>query len=271
MNGTDSGGARREYSAYRADRAHGRLTPEGGALRPPVGLNGPRRSSNLCPVQNQSRSNSREQIMKTLIRLLFTLVPALCLAPTAFAEGDAATGESLFAICVACHGANGEGNKALNAPSNAGQDDWYVVRQLKNFKEGIRGADPKDIYGAQMRPMAMALADDQAIEDVAAYVATLSAPSPAITVDGDVGVGKQLYSTCTACHGGKGEGNKALNAPRLTGQHDWYTVRQLQNFKTGVRGAHPKDTYGAQMRPMAAILADDAAMNNVAAYIATLE
>jgi len=209
--------------------------------------------------------------MKTLIRLLFVLVPAMCLAPAAFAAGDAATGKTLFGICVACHGANAEGNQALNAPSNAGQDEWYVVRQLKNFKEGIRGADPKDTYGAQMRPMAMALTDDQAIADVAAYIATLSAPTPAITVEGDTAIGKQLYGVCTACHGGSGEGNKALNAPRLTGQHDWYTVRQLQNFKAGIRGAHPKDVYGAQMRPMAAVLADDQAIANVSAYISTLK
>ena len=209
--------------------------------------------------------------MKILIRFLLTLVSALYLAPAAFAEGDVEQGKTLFAICVACHGANAEGNQTLNAPRNAGQDEWYVVRQLKNFKEGIRGADPKDIFGAQMRPMALVLADDEAVADVAAYIATLSAPAPAKTVDGDVAVGKQLYAVCTACHGGSGEGNEALNAPRLSQQHDWYTVRQLQNYKAGIRGAHPKDIYGAQMRPMAAILADDAAINAVAAYIATLE
>ncbi|GIT06706.1 MAG: hypothetical protein CM1200mP30_03360 [Pseudomonadota bacterium] len=45
--------------------------------------------------------------------------------------------------------------------------------QLKNFKAGIRGADPKDKYGMQMRPMAMTLADDQSIRDMAAYVSSM--------------------------------------------------------------------------------------------------
>ncbi|MBQ31032.1 MAG: hypothetical protein CL923_00455 [Deltaproteobacteria bacterium] len=36
------------------------------------------------------------------------------------------------------------------------------------------------------------------------------------------------------------------------------------------RGAHPKDMFGMQMRPMAMTLANDAAVNNVAAYIASL-
>ena len=92
---------------------------------------------------------------------------------TALAAGDAAKGKTLYATCLACHGANGEGNKALNAPRLAGQEEWYVARQLKNFKDGIRGADANDIYGQQMRPMAQILADDQAIADVAAYIATL--------------------------------------------------------------------------------------------------
>jgi cytochrome c oxidase subunit 2 len=77
------------------------------------------------------------------------------------AAGDAEKGEQLFALCAACHGENAEGIAALNAPANAGQDPWYMTRQLKNFRAGIRGAHPDDTFGAQMRPMAMVLATDQ--------------------------------------------------------------------------------------------------------------
>jgi cytochrome c oxidase subunit 2 len=48
-------------------------------------------------------------------------------------------------------------------------------------------------------------------------------------------------------------------------------VRQLQNYKKGLRGAHPKDTFGAQMKPMAAMLANDQAINNVVVYIRSLK
>ena len=37
-----------------------------------------------------------------------------------------------------------------NAPRLKGMSDWYMVTQLKNFKQGIRGAHPKDLYGPQM-------------------------------------------------------------------------------------------------------------------------
>ena len=116
-----------------------------------------------------------------------------------------------------------------------------------------------------------ALTDDQAVEDVAAYVASLPTPTPAATLTGDVEAGKKAYVICVACHGEKGEGNKSLNAPRLSKQFDWYMVRQIDNFKAGIRGAHAQDIYGQQMRPMAMVLATDEQVNDVAAYIATLE
>ena len=92
-------------------------------------------------------------------------------APLA-AQGNPAAGKALFATCAACHGANGEGNVALNAPPIAGQEAWYVARQLRNFKAGIRGG-ANDAFGAQMAPMAQTLPDEQAMKNVAAYIATL--------------------------------------------------------------------------------------------------
>ncbi len=187
------------------------------------------------------------------------------------AEGDPQRGAELFQVCAACHGEYGEGNKALNAPANAGQNEWYVIRQLKNFRAGIRGADPNDTFGIQMRPMAMNLPDDQAVEDVAAFIVSLSEPELVKTIEGDIAAGKKAFEPCVPCHGERGEGSKSLNAPRLSKQHDWYIVRQIQNFKAGIRGSHPKDIYGAQMQPMAQLLATDEQVNDVAAFLATME
>ena len=61
----------------------------------------------------------------------------------------------------------------MNAPNLTLQQDWYVIRQLQNYKSGVRGTDPSDILGMQMRPMSMTLSNDKAIEDVAAYISTL--------------------------------------------------------------------------------------------------
>ena len=209
-----------------------------------------------------------------MIRLIvagMTLALSLGLTTTVYAAGDAEKGKVLFEVCAVCHGANGEGNSALHAPVIGGQEDWYVERQLKNFKAGFRAGDPRDIYGAQMRAMAMTLADDQAIADVAAYVSSLKPPKPPASVTGDAALGQASFVLCVACHGAKGEGNKALNSPKLTGQYDWYTVQQMKNYKEGIRGTNPQDIFGMQMRPMAMTLVDDAAINNMAAYINTLQ
>jgi cytochrome c553 len=44
---------------------------------------------------------------------------------------------------------------------------------MQNFKSGARGTNSSDIYGLQMAPMAQLLQDEQAIADVAAYLASL--------------------------------------------------------------------------------------------------
>lgn len=197
-------------------------------------------------------------------------IVALSISAASLFAGDAAVGKTKYMTCVACHGANGEGNPALKAPKLAGQEDWYVISQLQKFKDKIRGAHAKDIEGMQMAPMAMMLTTDADRANVAAYIKTLKPKASPETVKGDAVAGKAAFATCIACHGAKGEGNVALKAPKLTGQNDWYLVSQLKKFKSGVRGAHPKDIEGMQMAPMAKILADDAAINNVVAYINSL-
>jgi len=87
--------------------------------------------------------------------------------------GDPKAGATLYATCGACHGDNGAGNKDLGAPRIAGVDDWYLANELRKFKSGVRGMNPKDREGRLMRPMARTLADDDAIRNVVAYVETL--------------------------------------------------------------------------------------------------
>jgi len=189
---------------------------------------------------------------------------------SACAGGDATAGKPLFASCIACHGQNAEGNPALKAPLLAGQEDWYLSRQLNHFKTGIRGADERDIFGLQMRPMAMILATDQAVADVVAYIKTLPPAHATSSLDGDPQKGQPLYQLCATCHGQKAEGNLAYQAPRLAPQHDWYLLTQLKHFKAGIRGKAPHDTFGMQMQAVAMTLADEQAMKHVIAYIKTL-
>ena len=63
-------------------------------------------------------------------------------------------------------------NEALAAPRLTELQDWYQARQLRYFKDGIRGRSSGDIYGAQMASMSMTLTD-QTIADLIAYIDTL--------------------------------------------------------------------------------------------------
>lgn len=185
--------------------------------------------------------------------------------------GDPALGERQYAVCVACHGAQGEGNRDLNSPRLAGLDGWYIARQLEYFRTGVRGAHEDDVYGKQMAPMAATLPDDEAVANVVAYIDTFPVEPAPVTVVGDVARGERLYETCVSCHGPQAEGIWAMNAPWQAGMDDWYLARQLENFKRGIRGAHPDDLYGAQMAAMARVLRDSESVNDVVAYIASLQ
>ncbi len=88
-------------------------------------------------------------------------------------DGNARRGRTAFGTCAACHGADAQGNEALGAPALAGQNDWYLITQLKNFRAGYRGAHREDSFGAQMLTMSRTLTDDQAIIDVVSYINTL--------------------------------------------------------------------------------------------------
>lgn len=201
--------------------------------------------------------------------ILLAALWAVC--AQAAADGNVAAGQAHYAVCAGCHGFEGEGDAAVDAPKLAGLEDWYLTRQIEYFKQGIRGAEAGDVHGGRMAPLALALHDARAVEDVVAYIATLPDVAPAPTIEADAGRGRQLYALCSACHGAAGEGVAQLSSPRLAGLDDWYLASQLRLYRDGLRGAHAEDTYGQQMRPIMGALADEQAIADVVAYINTLE
>jgi len=202
--------------------------------------------------------------------MLLTSVLILAHASAAHAS-DTAAGKASYAVCATCHGRSGEGKRAMNAPKLAGLAGWYLKLQLEAFKSGVRGTANGDTYGMQMRPMATTLASATAEDDLIAYIVSLPAKPAKATIAGDIEAGRVQYEACVACHGQNAEGNQQLSSPRLAGQDDWYLLRQIRNFNTGVRGGDPGDTVGMQMRAIAAILTSDQQVNDVLAYINTLK
>lgn len=203
---------------------------------------------------------------------LLCLLAACCLGFASFGHGEEepVVPPDEFVYCTVCHGVQMKGNPNIDAPRLSGMDAGYIERQLHAFKRGWRGAHEQDIAGMEMRPMA-AILSEREISAAARYVNAVSSEQPPTTVAGDAERGKVLYASCAACHGGNAEGVEALHGPALAGLNDWYLVRQLANFRQGIRGSHADDTYGAQMRAAAAVLPDESAIQDVVSYISSLQ
>ena len=195
----------------------------------------------------------------------------------AFLPADAERGRAWFTTCAGCHGNAGEGNVAMNAPNLTGQSKDYLVRQLRHFAGEVRGG-LADKFGWQMNGRAKSLPGNRAWRDVVAYIGTLPVVRPAKSTgpllpsmkkSPSVDRGKTAYVACIACHGESAQGVPAVDGPALTPLDDWYLVRQLQMFRSGVRGSHAEDQPGQQMRASVTALSDDA-IADIATYIATL-
>ena len=111
-------------------------------------------------------------VNRQIMCIALLALTAIFSAGQVFAQGDPDRGENLYRVYAACHGENAEGNADTRAPRLAGQFEWYLAQQLWNFRAGLRGADSDDTNGTVMKPMADMLADDQAVDDVVAYIMT---------------------------------------------------------------------------------------------------
>jgi cytochrome c553 len=97
------------------------------------------------------------------MRLLPLIMMGLCIVPGANA-GDVEAGKAKSLLCATCHGEDGISGNPL-WPNLAGQQDQYLAKQLRAFRDGDRN-DPL------MSPMAKPLSDED-IEDLASYYANL--------------------------------------------------------------------------------------------------
>ena len=200
--------------------------------------------------------------------LMITLASLAVSTSTAvLAESDvvadiAAGKEVATKVCAACHGA--DGNSAIPTfPKLAGQHSSYMNKQLQDFKSGTRN-DP--VMSAQAK-----LLSDADIINVSAYftaqkVKLGSADAAKIALGESIyrgGNTKTNVTACASCHSPTGEGNKAAKFPALSGQHQTYTKKQLNDFKK--EGGRTNDP-ASIMRNIAANMSDKE-IDAVAEYI----
>jgi cytochrome c553 len=183
------------------------------------------------------------------------------MAAGAQAAGDAAAGQARAAVCIACHGPDGNSPNPI-WPKLAGQHPGYLVKQLQDFKNGVR-VEPL------MIPMAAPMSE-QDMENVAAFFASQKI-APGVAAPDLVELGEKIYlggvketgvAACMACHGPAGAGNPGANFPVISGQHAPYVEKTLKDFRAGTRKNDP----GSIMRNVASKMTD-AEIAAVAQYL----
>lgn len=199
-----------------------------------------------------------------MIRLIAGLV-LISWLNLASAEGDAERGSTLTATCVACHGDDGN-SLAGSFPNIAGQNEKYLLKQLRDMKSGARAQN-----------LMVGIVDslsDQDMQDLAAFyagkTAAESVADPELALQGEhiyrSGIARKGVAACSACHSPTGQGNDLASFPKLAGQWTEYTEAQLKAFRVGERH---NDGESKMMR-LSAMDLSDAEIAAVASYIAGL-
>lgn len=168
-------------------------------------------------------------------------------------------------MCNACHGETGQ-SPSRNYASLNGQTKEYTIKMLMDYRDGRRWENYKQAN--IMVKISEALSDQQ-IADLAAFYAkqpltswTLTKSEKADhTTDATL---KALATTCTSCHGEKGQGNQIV--PAIAGQVPEYVIRTLKAYKNKTRTNDIDQT----MAQFTYALTDDQ-IENLAKHFATLE
>ena len=148
--------------------------------------------------------------------------------------GDPNSGKDKVAVCAGCHGA--DGNSLVGIwPSLAGQNEKYLLKQLRLVKSGDRVI-------ASMTGLLDNL-DDSDLQDIAAFYQS-NVNSIGVVDESKVDLGRKLYyagnlekgvPACSACHSPKGLGNAPAAYPLLSGQQPEYVAKALKDYRSGER------------------------------------
>ena len=148
--------------------------------------------------------------------------------------GNPESGKEKIAVCSACHGLDGNSVVGL-WPSLAGQNEKYLVKQLRLVKSGDRVIDSM-----------VGLLDnlqDSDLQDIAAFYASQK-NKVGQADESKVELGRKLYyagnlekgvPACSACHSPRGLGNGPAAYPLLSGQQPDYVAKALKDYRSGER------------------------------------
>ena len=136
--------------------------------------------------------------------------------------------EAKAQMCAACHGQNGVPADPRTVPIIWGQQQSYLVKQLRDYRAGDRD-------NAIMTPIAKSLAQED-LRKISAYFAAKPwpvKPLPAQAASGDRPPPPPGIAQCQPCHQPNFEGG--MPAPRLGGLSYEYLVATMRAFAADER------------------------------------
>ena len=178
--------------------------------------------------------------------------------PENFQSGDAKKGSQLVESCAACHGADGN-SISPDWPKLAGQNQKYIYKQLKYFRDG----DRMNALMMSVTPYLQTLEDSDLL-DIAAYYSDYAVSVGQARNDEELlELGTQLYRfgnmkkgvpACTSCHAVQGQGNSLAGFPSVAGQQVGYLTSTLKAYRSKERNAGESSL---MMQSIAQNLSDD--------------
>jgi cytochrome c553 len=144
---------------------------------------------------------------------------AVAIPPAHAADEIEAKGQ----LCAACHGDKGVPSDPKANPVIWGQQQSYLMKQLRDFRSGERNS-------AIMSPIAKDLAEGD-LRKIAAYFAAKT--WPARRASAKPPLPPKGIAQCQACHQPNFEGG--MPAPRLAGLSYEYLVAAMRAFAAGKR------------------------------------
>jgi cytochrome c553 len=184
--------------------------------------------------------------------------------------GDASAGKTKGAACGACHGA--DGNSAAPFPKLAGQGEKYLLKQMRNIRDGARSVPA---MAGQLTGKS-----DQDLADIAAYFSSQKrfggqTDKDKLELGAKIyrsGVAERNVAACMACHSPTGKGNAPAGFPSLAGQHAQYVADQLRAYRKGFDDAAGRTNDGdAMVMRTNAVGLTDKEIDAVASYVAGLK
>jgi len=142
------------------------------------------------------------------------------------------TGRSLFGDnCAACHGRDAKGGKGFPNLTTAswlwGGDPEAIAETIR---VGINSSHPKTRTSQMIAFGRDGVLKRDEIENVVAYVQSLSGSTPTGATADQIAAGKKVFTAnCATCHGDNGAGKTDVGAPNLTDKAalyggDWQSI-----------------------------------------------